>query len=250
MMTTGQEVLKFYNIDQKTAMDFIMANINNPTVIFNTASDYGITNQHLSHITGYSTDTIRNYFESFNLDSEWLDEVKILFNSELGNLSYLVNFNNRTGSLSTSSLREQVKASLDDSADYDFFFESVYDYQEADGLYTPDETGISHLGNIQATHENLESIFYGTLINILNALDIEELKEISEFPEPPLGNLDDFIVLVSEALSDTPATPYPDSFLQTNTVSDAVKLIEDYWSPDSTTIGILDNSSFLGLVIA
>ena len=183
------------------------------------------------------------------LDTEFLDEVKLLFNSSLGDLDYLVKFNSHTGSLSTASLKEQIKASLDDPSDYDFLFESIYGYEEADGLYTPDETGISHLGNIQAVPESLESIFLGTLINIINSLDVGELEQIGNFTLT-VDNRDDFVALVSDSLSDMPTTPYPDSFLEENVVNDAVALIEDYWNPDSLTIGILDDSPFLGLVIA
>ena len=159
-MATGKEVLEYYEISLQDANDFIMGNVAHPEIIYLTAGDYGITNQHLSDITSYSTETIKNYFANFGLDPELLDEVQLLFNSNLGNLDYLVNFNNHIGSLSTANLREQVKASLKDPIDYDDFFESIYGYEEADGLYTPDETGISHLGNIQAVPENLESIFF------------------------------------------------------------------------------------------
>jgi len=249
-MATGLEVLKYYGITREQAMDFIMANVNNPEVIYDVASSYGITTQHLSDITHYSANAINNYFESSGLSTELLNEVKLLFNSNLGDLAYLVNFNSHTGSLSTASLREQVKASFsDDPSDYDAFFESIWGYEEADGLYTPDETGISHLGNIQATPESLESIFFGTLINIVNSLDIGELEQIGNFPFTE-DNLNDFYALVSGSLSDMPATPYPDSFLEENVVNDAVTLIEDYWGPDSLVIGILDDSPFLGLVIA
>ncbi|UJP03553.1 MAG: hypothetical protein LZF85_03620 [Nitrosomonas sp.] len=249
-MATGLEVIEYYGISRERAMDFIMANVNHPEVIYDVASTYGITTQHLSDITGYSTDIIKNYFESSRLSTTVLDEVKLLFNSSLGHLDYLVNFNNHTGSLSTASLSEQVTASLDDPTQFDALFESIFGYEEADGLYTPDETGISHLGNIKAVPESLESIFFGTLINIINSLDIDELKQIASFPSITKDNLNDFIALVSDSLSDMPATPYPDSFLQENVVKDAVTLIEDYWSSDSQVIGILDDSPFLGLVIA
>lgn len=249
-MATGPEVLKFYGITVEQAKGFIVANINNPEVIYNAVSELGITTQHLSDITGYSADVIKDYFESAGLSAKLLDEVKLLFNSDLGNLDYLVNFNNHTGSLSTTSLSEQVKTSLDDPSQFDALFKSIYGYEEADGLYTPDETGISHLGNIKAAPESLESIFFGTLINILNSLDIDELKQIANFPPITKDNLNDFTALISDSLSDMPTTPYPDSYLEEFVVKDAVTLIEDYWGPDSQVIGILDDSPFLGLVIA
>lgn len=140
--------------------------------------------------------------------------------------------------------------SIDDPSQYDSFFESIFGYEEADGLYTPDETGVSHLGNIKATPERLESIFFGTLINILNSLDLEEMEQIGNFPPFNSDNLDDFVALVSDSLSDMPTTSHPVSYLEDNVVKNAVILIEDYWEPSSLVIGILDESPFLGLAIA
>jgi hypothetical protein len=105
-MATGPEVLKYYGTNTKDAMNFIMTNVNNPKIIFDVAYENGITTQHLSDITGYSADAIKTYFESAGLSAALLDEVKLLFNSPLGHLDYLVDFNSHTGSLSTASLRE------------------------------------------------------------------------------------------------------------------------------------------------
>ena len=179
-MATGQEVLKFYGITVEQAIDFIMAYVNNPEVIYDGASELGITTQHLSDITGYSTDVIKNYFESFGLDTYTLDEVRILFNSNLGDLNYLVGLDDLTGVLSTTSLGEQVKASVDSSV-YHHFFESVWGYQPIDGIYSPDELGTSMVGNIPATTDSIESLFFATLINQYIALDSLEMDQIINF---------------------------------------------------------------------
>jgi len=57
-MATGIQVLNYYGITVKQAMDFILANINNPEAIYNGASELGITTQHLSDITVYPADAI------------------------------------------------------------------------------------------------------------------------------------------------------------------------------------------------
>ncbi|MFZ1711721.1 MAG: hypothetical protein WAT53_01485, partial [Nitrosomonas sp.] len=221
------------------ARDFIFANVDQPGIIFNKAAEFGITTEMLSEITGYSSAVISGYLASFGLDTKLLDEVKILINSDPGDLSYLIDFNDHTGVLSTASLRDQVKALLKNPGDYDSFFEPVFFYQNKDNVYTPDELGVSHLGNVPANSESLESIFFGTLINITNSLDAIELKRIIDFPPLDLNNLNDFIAIVADALSDPAATPYSDEFLVDFTVQNAVDEIEEYWAGDSSLVGIL-----------
>lgn len=245
-MATGLEVLKHYGITREQAMDFIMANVNHPEVIYDVAWEFGITTQHLSDITGYSTDDIKNYFESSGLDTYALDEVRILFNSNLGDLNYLVDFNDLTGVLSTASLAEQVKASADSSV-YQDFFESIWGYQSIDSIYSPDELGTSKVGNVPATTESIESLFFGTLINQYIALDSLEVNQITNF-ELTEDNYDEYQVILHDALIDVPSTPaWTDSTLAELVYKDAINIINGY--EESAFIGKLD-STFLGFAIA
>jgi len=88
------------------------------------------------------------------------------------------------------------------------------------------------------------------LIYILNVLDDEEFNELLNLQDLPLGNVDDYIAILLEAMKDSPAVPYSDSFLQENTVNYAANLIDNHWNPNPTSIGVLDGSPFLELVIA
>lgn len=246
-MATGPEVLKYYGITSEQAMDFIMANVNHPEVIYNGAMGLGITTQHLSDITGYSTDDIKNYFESSGLDTYTLDEVRILFNSNLGDLNYLVGFNDLTGALSTASLAEQVKASVDSSYYHDYFFTAAWDYQHADGIYSPDELGTSKVGSIPDTNESIESLFYGALINQYIALDSLEIDQITNFKLTE-ANFNEYQVMLHDALVDVPSTPFwTDNALAELVYKDAINIINGY--DESPFIGILDNT-FLGNAIA
>lgn len=241
-MANGQEVLTHHELTVEQANEFIMENIEQPEVIFNAASEFGITTQHLSDITGYSTDVISNFFASFGLDTKLLDEVKILFNSDLGDLASLVEFNDHNGVLSTASLSDQVKLNVDPS-DYSTFYESVFDYQQDDGIYTPDELGVSHLGNVPATAESVESLVYGTLINVYSALDETELSQLKGFSHNE-SNVSEYRSILTEALSDS--ANRSDQDLANLIVNETASLIDEFWNGDVVVTGNLD-FSILGL---
>lgn len=242
-MATGQEVLTHYQITIDQAQKFILANIKQPDVIFDIAEQFGITTQHLGDITGYSTDIIRDFFSSYGLDTIDLDDIKILFNSELANGASLVQFNNHSDVLSTASLGSLVKADVE-LLDYSEFFEPIFRYQKDDGFYTPDELGVSHLGNnVPATEESIESLVYGTLINIYAGLDDSELTVLESFSHNA-SNISEYRALLTAALSD-PANR-SDEELANLIANETAVLIDEYWYGDVIVNGSLD-LSLLGL---
>ena len=237
-MATIDDVLKEIPATRQQALDWIYAHVNQSEIIFQVAFENGITTSMLGDLTGFSNSQISNYFAVHGFDSSLLDEVGILLNSNLGSLTHLVDFNDHNGILSTTSLSDVVKVSFEDeSLSYDAFFESIFDYQENDGIYSPDELGVAHLGNITASDENIESIFFGTLINIFQQFDATEYQQIMESP----GNQ----ALLFEALSDAPAvTLWSEAELAEQVSSYAADLINEFWD-DIALVGILDHS-FLG----
>jgi len=242
-MATGQEVLAHYQITVDQAHEFIWANIEQPDVIFDTAEEFGITTQHLSDITGYSTEIISDFFGSFKLDTIELDDIRILFNSELDAGVGLVEFNDRSDVLSTASLGSLVKANVE-ILDYNDFFEPIFSYQKDDGLYTPDELGVSHLGNnVPATEESIESLVYGTLINVYAGLDDSELSALKNFSHTAT-NVNEYRALLTDALSD-PATRSDEELVGLIADETAV-LINEFWYGDIMVNGTLD-LSLLGL---
>jgi hypothetical protein len=241
-MATIDDVIKEISATREQTLDWIYTRIDQPETIFLTALENGITTSMLSDLTGFSNNQISDYFAALGFDTSLLDEVGILFNSELGSLAHLVEFNDHSGILSTNSLRDVLKVSFEDEPfSYDAFFESVFDYQKNDGIYSPDELGVAHLGNITASEENIESIFYGTLINIFQQFDEDEYQQILESPDNK--------TLLFEALTDTPTTPlWSDTELATQVTIYAVDLINAFWD-DIAIVGILDHS-FLGEAVA
>lgn len=231
-------------VDQ--ASDFINVNIGDPQKIFKTASEYGVTTRMLSEISGYLRNDVQKYFADVNPDwSKLLDKSKLV-NSDLDLLEDIVAFNTRELILSNASLREIVKPKIDslDYADYDSTFLSSFpDLQLKDGLYSSGELGVEHIDNIKATSENIESLFYGTLINIFLTLDESEFDQIITFPDN--GSSEDFQALLLVALKESP-TPiiWNDEQLIDKVTDEAVNIIKKYWTDD--LFGILDHS-YLGL---
>ena len=244
-MATGTEVLEYYGLTVDQGLQFIETNIGQPEVIFNEAYNHGITTQHLSDITGYSTTIINDYFVSSELNSRELDEVKKLFNSSLGELENLVSFNDRNGFLSNVELGTKIETmaeAMDDPIDHESFFSPYFfGYEEVDSVLTPDELGVSHLGNVPATTDSIKSLVYGSLINLYSQLDETELRELKEFPHDE-NNRDEYRSLLIEDLKDS--ANYTDLPLADLVANESLSLIEEYGI--FNIIGVLDHS-ILGL---
>ncbi len=225
------------------AFNFILANVDQPEIIFTTARQHGVTNSMLHEITGVPVSVIGDYFANAGFVPERLDYTSIFFNTDIGSSETLVGFNDDTGALSTASLRAKVQQLVDLPAAYNFPFTARYDFQSEDGIYDADELGISQLGDIPATDENIESIFYGTLIRIFSRLDNIELSQISAFPKN--GSSKDFQALLSVALNNTAASSAWDEESLVNMVVDEAVYLHNHYMQDDFVIGLFDHS-YLG----
>ena len=234
-------------ITVKQANDFISANINDPEKLFFAAFDNAVTTDMLREITNYSTDTIRGYFADAGFDSKDLDQTHTLVNFDPGSLENLIDYDKNTeGILSVNSLRAKVEP-LTRHSDYDsyyneIFFEKTYPFQVKDGVYDPEESGIKHLGNIPAIDENLESVFYGSLINIFLRIDEHELTQIENFS----GNKNsvEYRTLLLNSITSLPTNPIDNNTLEKNVIDDAARIIVEHQA--GGIVGLLD-ASFLGL---
>jgi len=245
---SAEEHLAKLDFTVQQANDFIVGNIDEPDAIFIAARVNGVTLNMLSEITDVSTVVISEYFTNAERDPEDLNDTHKLINSDLGTLETLVTFNNNTGILSTTSLRDAVQPQLDILQPYNFFIgEPVYSFQKDDGIYDTEELGVGHLGDLPATDENIESLLYGTLINAFSALDASELDQINTFPEN--GNHEDFQALITASLSnESPASVvWTDEELANLVIDETVEIIGKHFS--NNLVGILDHS-FLGLATA
>lgn len=247
-MSAESHLAKF-GITIHQAKDFIDLNIDKPEIIFDAGITYFVTIPMLSEITKYSESEINEYFKSAGKNPDNLNNTRLLVNSDLGALESLVDFNNKTEILSNVSLREKVQPLIGDPdyyPSYDPFFGLRAPFQIWDGKYDSDELGVKHLGEIAATTENLESLFYGTLLNTFSRLDNDELNKINQFPDN--GNFDEYQALLFSAISSAPSSiAWTDAELADLVVNDSARIINAFQSSDFP--GILDGS-FLGLSIA
>lgn len=245
----AQKHLAVFGITVQQADDFIIANIDSPQIIFDTASQFGVTTRMLSEISGYSMDIVNDYFLAAGYSSAAIStelNVSILINSDLRELEHLVSFNTRAGVLSNAALREVVAPVINTDFDYDATFGAVKPDQSSDHIYSSGELGVEHLDNVPATNENIESLFYGSLINIFSALDESELNQINTFPGD--RDSDDFQSLLLTALSETPASIiWSDDELTDLVTTEAIAILNKFWTND--LVGILDHS-YLGLATA
>jgi hypothetical protein len=239
---SAEEHLAKLGVTVQQAQDFIFENVDNPELLFTAARQNGVTNGMLSEITNFSTNAIGNYFVSAGIDSKELDKSSILFNSDLGSLENLVDFNDNAGILSNNSLKEQVISSVNASIPTDifinFFFSEVRPYQSRDGLYDSEELGVGHLDNVPATNDNIESLFFGTLINMLLTIDETELSDIRMLQENV--SLEDYQAHLADALSDSTETPvWTDEELAGFVTNWATTIIE-LFDKDVSFVGTLD----------
>lgn len=256
-MSAASHLAKF-GVTVPQALNFLIANVEQPETIFNVASQYAITTEMLGEITNLSPEVVSNYFAASGFDSSKLDDTSILVNTDLGDLKQFVSFNkndvahaddvdNISDVLSTESLRGFVQPLLNDASSYDSVFGPQFAFQANDGIYDAEELGVDLGVTVPATNESVESLFYGSLINMFSAFDQAELTPIVQFPVGD-RNSEDFKIFVSEAFQDVPETVlWQDDVMVRLVVNEAVILINEL-AEDSSIVGVLDQS-FLGLAV-
>lgn len=73
MSQTAKDLLQSYGLSVADAAAFINSNLSNPRIIFDTAKKFGVTNQHLSEITGFATDVVKSFWLAQGLQPALLD---------------------------------------------------------------------------------------------------------------------------------------------------------------------------------
>lgn len=184
-MTTSQYLAQF-GVSLQDAKNFIMANINNVGNIYTVAKSFGITNQMLAEIYGGVTaNDVKNFFQAHGFDPNALENMVQEYQSDfldddMNELSFLVSLNTYSGELSTASLRAKIIANTNE-ADYNKAFSPTTYNGYSDGTFSASDLGFSHLGNLSATQETVESLFFGTTIKAYKAIDMNEIMEIQSF---------------------------------------------------------------------
>lgn len=242
---TVEAHLAKFGVTVQQAKDFINSNIQSPGNIFQAARDYGVTTEMLSKLSGYSVDIVREYLEITGKNSRNLDYTHIMINSDLGSLEFLIAINERNIFLSNTSLKESVLSKLGNSFDYEEFIKPTKPYQASDGIYDAEELGTCGSStSIPATTESLESLFYGSLINMFSRLDDTELNQIIEFPDK---ESDQYRSLLIADLNSPSTTSRSDADLANLVVNEATNTINNFWEgvdPDTHIVdyrtGLLD----------
>ncbi len=178
-----------YSVTVAQARDFIVANINTPQNIYNTAKQYGVTNQMLAEIYGGVTAVdVRNFFSNIGFDSSALDPQiapapvsapKQSFEERAQPaIDKLFSLNTARGILSDDSLRGALSKLVGDADYYKVF--SFAGYAEGqDGKLTPAELETPGLEITKI--EQLDSLFFGYLVNFIRSVDKAEALEIEAF---------------------------------------------------------------------
>jgi hypothetical protein len=200
-MTAGEHLAK-YGVSVAQAREFIVANLNSPTVIYNTAKQYGVTNQMLAEIYGGVTaNDVRSFFNQLGFAAADLDGASATVaptsataatpapapttstttdNAHSNMLRKIVSFNEETGILSTESIRQMVLSSGVSSEMYYRSFDLKKVIGGADGLNAEELGYISHLGSL-TTAQEYESLRIGTWVNMLQSIDKTEMAEVENF---------------------------------------------------------------------
>lgn len=194
------QYLAQFGVTVEQARSFIMANMATPINIYNAALQYKIDSKMLAEIVapnfpGVTSTGVENFFNSVGLKGKELDPIEIVSNDGavlwqgLNELSPLYTFNNNTGALSTASLRSSV-SNLIGTAKYNRIFDVKLLPGAADGVLSTTDLGFSHLGDIQATTANYESLFYGTLINASRNISKSERLTLIAFVDDNAAAID------------------------------------------------------------
>lgn len=195
-MPSAAQQLAQYGLTVDVARQWIAANLSNPKTVFDVCKNGGIDSTMIAEILnplipGFTAAGVESFFSSKGLNGSALkatpmvdpDAGKIeLVSKDLKDISGQLAMNNNTGELSTESLRKAVLQELSKS-EYNAMFEPTKYKGSADGIFTGAELGAPGLDSFAATTANLESLFYGTVINCYRNLSQSEMSFLISFAE-------------------------------------------------------------------
>ncbi len=172
--------LSQFGVSVLQAREFIFANLESPISIFNAAYQYGLTNDMLAEIVGggVGAGDVRNWFAGQGIDAAVLDQSGstggTFLPPELQALTSLVSLNNNADILSSSVLHDRIVASTGASA-YDYAFDPSGIPGAEDGILSASDLGIPGMPDLPATQAVLESLYFGTVINMARMVDEQEV---------------------------------------------------------------------------
>ncbi len=182
-MSAAATLLAQYNVSVTQAREFLLANLQSPQIIYSNAKQFGLTNQMLAEIYGdVAAADVRVFFTSLGFDAAALDPVPVTEPilpaqySALG--AQLFSFNTFAGNLSTDTIKQAIINTTSPAA-----YNNAVDFNSiagSDGLLSVSDLGFAHLGDI-TNAEQLESLYFGSLIKALKSIDVVEAAEMKAF---------------------------------------------------------------------
>ncbi len=236
---TAAELLNSKGVSMQQASEWVQARLQSPAEIYNICLEFGINSSMLADIVqpfvpGVVASDVETFFTNLGFNALDLRNAGPLepvpmpspvpapvpeapmfsgvLPPELSALLSFVSLNDNTGALSNASLRE---VGLGLSSAYWSAFNPAQVGGHTDGIWSTDELGFSSLGNLPATAETLESLFYGTVIRLARSIDAQEVNQLDAFLTANEAALDagnaatinSLIQQVSQALSTPAAVP-------------------------------------------
>jgi len=191
-MNTTQH-LSSLGLSMAQCRSYIAANLDKPVTLYYAAKQHKIDSQMLAEIVqdqfpGVNATQVEAFFSSYGLRGQDLNAAKLnpapVVKSWQGDskVKSLFSFNDNTGVLSTESMRDTVvaKVGLDK---YIQTFNPKNIPGAADGVLSVADLGFSQLGDIAATWQNIESLFYGTVSKMSHSLSRSETQELYDFTQ-------------------------------------------------------------------
>lgn len=198
------QLLQQHDITLQQASDWIQAHLDTPAVVYDTALQFGIDSTMLAEIVqpwvpGANAALVESFFAQHGLDAMALRYASMndytddgvtyvdddgassgFLPGDLAALASLVEFNSNVGILSTASLRNTALEQITPDLYWGFFDPAGYD-MAGDGVLDAFDMGVPSWSGVAATPENIESVYYGTLINVFQSMDMAEMQQIIDF---------------------------------------------------------------------
>lgn len=218
--------LALYGVTLEQARDFMVANLDNPELIYVTAWDFELNCDMLAEIygQGVSAQEVADFFHVQGLDGRNLTEREpaicdlskgniyewSIIGVTISNLSALYRPLETDGVLSASALTARILEQVPQERFDGFMGSDDMDFNQ-DGIVTADEARAPDMPSFEATVANGAAHNYGLLIRMLTAVDATELQTLEGLlqgyeREKTPDNLQNYMDTMVQAML-TPANP-------------------------------------------
>lgn len=258
----AEQLLAQYQISLDEALNWILSNLEDPALIYNTALSYGIDSDMLAEIVSpvypdLSAQQVEDFFSGYGLNGAALNPSSVNsggvnsggVNSgsleELNPLTIqliqmIVQPNDNTGILSTDYLKQQIVSQTGQAAYDEFFAPELYD-SDGDGYLSEVGSGgdlitefnlstesVEYLiTQLNLSTESFESIYFGTIINVFKAIDKDESIMLDQLD--PNASEDSYLQALITVFEDEATPPLiPDSMLSQGIILSTANAINGF----------------------